>query len=90
MSHKVIEDILTILESFYKIPGEYFIAGLFLLYIWQAMKDWNPYAWIALLVSIAFFIIEAAAPFAAGRRLIMKLISIVKQIIRTLKQYLLN
>ncbi len=70
------KDILTIFEAICKIPGKYFIAGLFLFYIWQSMKDWNPYASIVLVFSIIFFILEAVALFAAGRRLILKLISL--------------
>ncbi len=68
------KDILTIFSAIYKIPGEYFIAGLVLFYLWKTMKDWNPYAWIALLFSIVFFIIEFIVPFAAGKRLLDKII----------------
>jgi len=68
------EDIISVLSAIYKIPGEYFIASLVMFAVWKVMKEWNPYAWICLLVGILFLVIEIITPVAAGNRLMNKII----------------
>lgn len=66
------EDILTLLATAYKIPTQYFILGLTSLYLWKSMKDWNPYAWMMLLLAIMFFAFEIITPASAFQRLFEK------------------
>lgn len=69
------EDIISVLAAAYKVPGEYFIASLVLFAVWKVMKEWNPYAWIALLFGIIFLALEVITPVAAGYRIINKIIN---------------
>lgn len=73
MKKQTNDDIITLFCAIYKIPGQYFIGGLILLYVWKTMRDWNPYAWLLILPAIIFFVLEVISVFTAGRRVFLKI-----------------
>lgn len=63
------EDIKEILFAIYKIPGEFFIAGLIAWAFWNSMRNLTNFAIIFLFLSIFLFMLEILTPFLAGWRI---------------------
>ena len=74
MNKKTKEDITEILMAIYKIPGQYFIAGIILFAFWNGMKDLTKWAIIFPLLGIFFFALEIISPILVGKRLYENLV----------------
>jgi site-specific recombinase len=72
--NQIKEDIIEILMAIYKIPGQYFIAGIILFAFWNGMKDLTNWAIVFLLFGIFFFSLEIISPILAGKRLYENLV----------------
>ncbi|MBW2982630.1 hypothetical protein KY343_07130 [Candidatus Woesearchaeota archaeon] len=63
------EDIIEILMILYKIPGQYFIAGLISFYLWNGMKGLTNWAILFLIFGFLFLALEIISPILVGIRL---------------------
>ncbi|MBS3108466.1 hypothetical protein J4409_01205 [Candidatus Woesearchaeota archaeon] len=72
MNENTKEDVVEVLMAIYKIPGQYFIAGIISFAFWNAMRDLTNWAIIFLLFGVFCFVLEIISPILAGKRLYNK------------------
>ncbi len=82
MNEETKEQIAEILMAWYKIPGQYFITFLILLEFGETILKLTNWAYIILILSIFFLILEIISPFIAGVKLYNKAIKSIKNLFR--------
>ena len=80
MDSELKEDIIKILMAFYKIPGQYAIAGIILIGFWEVMRDLTNWSIFFLIFAIFFFVLEIISPILAGVRLYNNAIKWIKNL----------
>ncbi len=82
MTNQIKEDIIEIILSIYKIPGQYAIGAMILFALWDAMKDMTGWAIFFLILAIVFIILEVLSPILAGKRIYDQAVKNFKKIFK--------
>ncbi|MBR9705273.1 hypothetical protein GOV12_07710 [Candidatus Pacearchaeota archaeon] len=80
MKMTIKEDIVRILMAIYRVPGEFFIAGIILIWLWNVTKELTNWSLLFLIFALFFFALEIISPILAGIRLYEKFIEMFKEI----------
>ncbi|MBU4308648.1 MAG: hypothetical protein KJ566_02550 [Nanoarchaeota archaeon] len=72
MGEKTKEQIIEIIMALYKIPGQYFIAGIIAIGIGESFLEITNGGILLIILGIFFFILEILSPIIAGKELYEK------------------
>ncbi len=72
------EEIIELLMAIYKIPGQWFIGGIILLWIGKSMIEYTNYRITLVFFGVIFIVLEVVSPILAGYELYKKAIDGIK------------
>lgn len=80
MNKQTKEDIIELILTVYKVPGQYIIFAMILFALWKATKDITGWSIFFLIFGLVFIILEIISPIMAGKRLYDKALKNIKKL----------